>query len=120
MQGDPEVTQFQNALGCYEDIPGRDVSMDRATLMNPGDGSKQPDDLSSRPRLRPRFRIPFEVAAKIPLFHILGDQAIEWCSTPAVWHPRKRVVHLDEGWDVPKQMAKVCFPVPGRRVDRDL
>src|ERR1700731_1291888 len=68
MQRDPKVAEFEEALGRYEHVARRGVSMPGAALMHPGDGPQQSDNFAPRPRLRPGFWIPREVAAKIALF----------------------------------------------------
>src|SRR5262249_53243363 len=63
MQGDPEITEFQDPFGRDEYVPGRDVAMDSAAFVDAGDGTQQSDDLAARSGLRPRLRIALQIAA---------------------------------------------------------
>jgi hypothetical protein len=117
VQGDAEVAEFQDTLGGDEHIARRDVTVDGAALVDPGDGTEQANDLATCPRFGPGRRITLEVASKVAMGDVLGDQAIEWSAVCLARDPCEGIVDPDDVRHMAKEMAEVGFAMPGQRVE---
>jgi hypothetical protein len=112
MERNSEVAQFQCAVGRNEYVARCDVAMDGAAGVHHSDGAEEVNDLAARARLRPGLRIAQEVAIEVAFRHVFGDQAVDRFPA-AARGPCEGVVYADQRRHVAKEMAEVCFPVPG-------
>lgn len=109
MQGYPEVTELQCAIGHDEDVLRGEVAVNGAHVMQHLQRARDRHDFPRRLALGVGTSV-LQVAAQVALRGKLGHQGVT--HRLAIGH-RKRVEHLDDVGHTGQHLAEVGLPVPG-------